>query len=99
MISPWHLAFGTEINEGHNSASVNAGNGIGNQIDGSVVAEANQSVGDFGFDYGYEALDTNFGTNSADVFAANGLLNDVDGGVAAIANQTVGDADFLPILF
>ncbi|WP_075218159.1 hypothetical protein [Mongoliimonas terrestris] len=91
-MDPWHLAFGTEMNVGQNSASVNAGNGIGNQIDGSVVAEANQTVGDFGFDFGYE-------TNSADVFAANGLLNDVDGDIAAIANQTVGDADFLPILF
>ncbi|WP_075217798.1 hypothetical protein [Mongoliimonas terrestris] len=99
MLSPWHLAFGTEINQGFNSASVNAGNGVGNQIDGSVVAIANQSIGDSGFDFGESAFESNFGFNSATVDVGNGLFNQIGGDVMAIANQSVGDVDALPFLF
>ncbi|WP_181708482.1 hypothetical protein [Chthonobacter rhizosphaerae] len=102
-MTPWHAAFGSEVNQGQNSASVTAANGIGNSVDGAVVAEATQVIGDVehGFDYD-PAFEMNTGFNSADVNAGNGLLNSIDGGVFAIADQTVGDVDLgfpLPILF
>ncbi|WP_181708331.1 hypothetical protein [Chthonobacter rhizosphaerae] len=97
MADPWMLAFGTEVNEGHNSGSVNAANGIGNSVTGEIVSDASQTVVDYGHDFGFEAHEANYGSNSADVYAANGLFNHVGGGIYADADQTVGDVEGFPL--
>ncbi len=94
-MDPWTHAFGTDLNIGVNSASVDAGNGAFNHIDGSVTAYAAQNVGDSGFGYGNPfGSDINLGFNSAHVEAGNGAFNHIGGDVTAVATQNVGDSGF-----
>ena len=96
----WMNAFGSELNQGSNSATVVAGNGTGNFIGGNVTANADQHVGDTSFGLGgYHGMDTNLGQNSASVLAGNGAFNQIDGNVSANAHQDIGDHSIhLPIL-
>ena len=100
-MDPWTQAFGTDLNLGVNSASVDAGNGAFNSIDGDVTAVATQNVGDTGFGFGGYGSplggDMNLGFNSAHVEAGNGAFNSIGGDVTAVATQNVGDTGFLAI--
>ena len=47
--NPWALAFGAELNLGHQSVSAAVANGLGNKVGGHVTTLGKQHVGD-----GYE---------------------------------------------
>ncbi|WP_181708244.1 hypothetical protein [Chthonobacter rhizosphaerae] len=102
MFEDWRSSFGTDLNQGYNSADVYAGNGIGNDIGGTVMALADQDVGDQGLDLaGFFGgplvgdIDINIGVNTANVVVGNGAFNDIGGDVIAAATQTVGDTEGL----
>ncbi|WP_181708332.1 hypothetical protein [Chthonobacter rhizosphaerae] len=94
----WLAAFASELNQGTNTASVNAANGVGNEVGGDVVAQATQDGGDTElsgpslYDL-FGGPDINIGVNVATVVAGNGVGNDIDGDVVAQATQDVGDTD------
>ena len=72
-------------NYANNTASVTAGNGVGNFIGGNVTADAHQDVGNF---YGFG---DNFANNSASAIVGNGAYNVVGGSVIVDADQQVGN--------
>jgi hypothetical protein len=97
MFDPWLSAFGSDLNTGSNSATVVAGNGVGNFIGGDVNAVATQHVGSEGFGDFFGSH--NLGSNDATVVAGNGVGNFIGGDVNAIATQDIGDHGFphLPV--
>ena len=86
-----------DYNYGSNSATVEAGNGVGNTIYGPVSATATQDVGSDHFGWGgFGGGDVNMGQNSALNTSGNGVGNTIYGPVSATADQHVGSDHFGP---
>ena len=88
--NPWALAFGAELNLGHQSVSAAVANGLGNTVGGHVTTSGKQFVGDT-FDYG-SGPDINIGVQTVTAAVANGAFNSVCGDVTTIGYQDVGDS-------
>ncbi|WP_075216495.1 hypothetical protein [Mongoliimonas terrestris] len=104
MIDPWLASFGADLNQGLNTADVNAANGLGNTIGGDVAAVADQQVGDAEFGFGdffggplVGDININIGVNTATTVVGNGAFNSIEGDVLAQATQSIGDFDLFGV--
>ena len=91
--NPWALAFGAELNLGHQSVTAAVANGLGNEVGGHVKTSGTQYVGDT-FDYG-SGPDINIGVQTVTAAVGNGAFNTICGDVTTGGYQDVGDSSLL----